>query len=42
VLDEFVVAHALGWWAKALILRHSGMCVACCLLLACAMVHQHH
>ena len=27
VLDEFVIAHTLGWWAKALMLRHSGMCV---------------
>ena len=26
VLDEFVIAHTLGWWAKALMLRHSGMC----------------
>jgi phosphatidylserine synthase 2 len=30
VLDEFVLAHTLGWWAKALMLRHSGMCVGSC------------
>ena len=24
-MDEFVVAHVLGWWAKALLLRHQGM-----------------
>jgi hypothetical protein len=28
VLDEFVVAHTVGWWAKALMLRHSGMYAA--------------
>ena len=27
IMDEFVIAHTLGWWAKALMLRHSGMCV---------------
>ena len=27
VLDEFVIAHTLGWWAKALMLRDSAMCV---------------
>ena len=26
-MDEFVIAHTVGWWAKALMLRHSGMCV---------------
>ena len=26
ILDEFMVAHTVGWWAKALMLRHSGMC----------------
>ena len=24
VLDEFVVAHIMGWWAKALLLRRGG------------------
>jgi len=28
IMDEFVIAHTLGWWAKALMLRHSGMCVS--------------
>ena len=36
VMDEFVVAHTLGWWAKSLILRHSGMCVPAARLLATA------
>lgn len=25
VFDEFVIAHTLGWWGKALILRNEGM-----------------
>lgn len=25
MFDVFVVAHTLGWWAKALLLRHRGM-----------------
>jgi phosphatidylserine synthase 2 len=25
LFDEFVVAHSLGWWAKALLLRNSGL-----------------
>ena len=25
IMDEFVIAHTVGWWAKALMLRHSGM-----------------
>ena len=28
IMDEFVSAHTLGWWAKALMLRHSGMCAS--------------
>ena len=28
IMDEFVIAHTLGWWAKALMLRHSGMCAS--------------
>jgi hypothetical protein len=36
VLDEFVLAHVAGWWAKALMLRHSGMCVAHSSGAACA------
>jgi hypothetical protein len=25
LLDEFVVAHSLGWWAKALLIRNTGL-----------------
>jgi hypothetical protein len=25
LLDEFVVAHALGWWAKALVVRNTAL-----------------
>lgn len=25
LLDEFVLAHSLGWWAKALLIRNTGL-----------------
>ena len=25
LFDEFVLAHSLGWWAKALIIRNTGL-----------------
>jgi phosphatidylserine synthase 2 len=29
LLDEFVIAHALGWWAKALIMRNYWLLWTC-------------
>lgn len=29
LLDEFVLAHSLGWWAKALLIRNTGLLWVC-------------